>query len=282
MSALEHLNAHGIVHRDIKPENILLRPSDPSRVCLIDFGMARQLVAGDTTPKHRYNPIESNRTVIGTLHWCSINAHLGFGLSHILLYIEIGLLMEIPDLRPYDDLESLAYTLLYLLMGDLPWRSLDQYESTKIAMIRVLTSKTAFTIPAAIPLEFHDLLDLARNAKGDITDDLSEIRGKIHNLISNIDETQNKPLEVTLEEAVFTPELVESKTSSDSDSDVELDEEEFPNSYRGMDLDCWDTHSRRDQSLTFDQVEAELLDGQITEISVIDYDFSIRPVRKTV
>jgi hypothetical protein len=101
-----------------------------------------------------------------------------------------------------------------------------------------------------------------------------------------IDETQDRPLEITLEEpAVFTPELV---ASPDSDSDVvELvqpdgEEEEFSDSYRGMDLDCWDTHSKRDKSLTFDHVEAALLDGQIPDINVIDHDFSIRPVRKTV
>ena len=192
------------------------------------------------------------------------------------------MLIEILDLRPYDDLESLAYTILYLLMGNLPWRILDQYELTKTAMIRTLAAKMAFTIPAAIPFEFHDLLDFARNAKGDITEDLAEIRVKIHNLASGIDETQNKPIEVTVEDAVFTPELVESGASSDSESDVGLDEEEYSDSYRGIDLDCWDTHSRRDKSLTFDPVEAELLDGQIPDISVIDHDFSIRPVRKKV
>ena len=192
------------------------------------------------------------------------------------------MLIEILDLRPYDDLESLAYTILYLLMGNLPWRILDQYELTKTAMIRTLAAKMAFTIPAAIPFEFHDLLDFARSAKDDITEDLAEIRVKINNLASSIDETQNKPIEVTVEDAVFTPELVESGASSNSESDVGPDEEEYSDSYRGIDLDCWDTHSRRDKSLTFDPVEAELLDGQIPDISVIDHDFSIRPVRKKV
>ncbi len=241
--------------------------------------MARQLTAVDTTLKHRYNPIESNQTVVGTLHWCSINAHLGFGLSCPTL-CRNRVLIEIPDLRPYDDLESLAYTLLYLLMGNLPWRILDQYELTKTAMIHILAVKMAFTIPATIPFEFHNLLNFARNAKGDITDNLAEIRVQIHELASSIDETQNKPIEVTLEDAVFTPELMESRASSDSGLDVGPESEEYSDSYRGIDLDCWDTHSRRDKSLTFSPVEAELLDGQIPDILVIDHDFSIRPRKK--
>ena len=40
--ALSYLRAEGIVHRDIKPENILVSDSDPDRVILCDFGLAKQ------------------------------------------------------------------------------------------------------------------------------------------------------------------------------------------------------------------------------------------------
>ena len=78
---------HHIVHRDIKPQHILLHLSDPSRVSLVDFGIARKLTAAEIEPIHRYNPIKSNQNVVGTLNWCSINAHLGYGLSDVLVYI---------------------------------------------------------------------------------------------------------------------------------------------------------------------------------------------------
>jgi len=258
LSALEHLNTHGIVHRDIKPENILLRPSDPSCVTLIDFGIARKVTAADAWPKHRYNPIESNRNVVGTLHWCSINSHLGY------------------DLRTYDDLESLAYTLLYLLMGDLPWRISAPSESTRNAIIRILHAKQAFTgstIPSIIPVEFRDMLDFARNAKGDITGDLAEMRMKMHTFASNLDESENKSLDFTPEGALFPRENLESGGGSESDSDERSDEEpneEYSNSYWGLDIDCWDMRDARDKSLTFPADEAELLDGQTPEIAVID------------
>jgi serine/threonine protein kinase len=42
LSALEYMHTLGIVHCDIKPENILLCPSDPTQIKLIDFGIARR------------------------------------------------------------------------------------------------------------------------------------------------------------------------------------------------------------------------------------------------
>ena len=193
----------------------------------------------------------------------------------MLLYFELGL-TEISDLRTYDDLESLAYTLLYLLMGDLPWRISAPSESTTNANIRILHAKQAFTgssIPSIIPVEFRDMLDFARNAKGDITGDLAEMRMKMHTFASNLDESENKSLDFTPEGALFPRENLESGGGSESDSDERSDEEpneEYSNSYWGLDIDCWDMHSARDKSLTFPADEAELLDGQIPEIAVID------------
>jgi len=144
------------------------------------------------------------------------------------------MLAEILDLRPYDDLESLTYTLLYLLMGDFPWRIMDRRELTKTAVVRTLAAKKAFTIPTAIPVEFHDLLDFTRNAKGNITGNLTEIRVKMHSSAStSIGETKNNQLEVIHEDAIFTPEKVELRTSSYSDSGGGPDEEEYSNSYWG-------------------------------------------------
>jgi serine/threonine protein kinase len=34
----------GIVHCDIKPQNMLLCPSDPTQIKLIDFGIARRYI----------------------------------------------------------------------------------------------------------------------------------------------------------------------------------------------------------------------------------------------
>jgi len=147
-------------------------------------------------------------------------------------------------------------------------------------MLCILGAKKAFTVPAAIPHEFHDLLKFARMAKGDITDNLAEMRVKIKTLASDIGETENNLLDFTLEETVFIQGKLELNPGSNSDSDggsTEELNEEYSNSYWGADLDRWDTRAVRDKSLTFPPDKAVALDGEIPEIVVIDHDWTIRP-----
>jgi len=146
----------------------------------------------------------------------------------------------------------------------------------------VLGAKKAFTIPAAIPIKFHDLLKFARMAKGDITNELAEMQVKISKLALNIGKTENKLLDFTLEETVFIQGKLELNAGSNSDSDtggsVEEPNEEYSNSYCAADLNCWDTQAVRDKSLTFPQDKVGLLDREISEIAVIDKDWTFKPI----
>jgi hypothetical protein len=147
-------------------------------------------------------------------------------------------------------------------------------------MLCVLGAKKAFTVPTAIPNEFRDLLEFARTAKGDITDDLAEMRVKIQTLASNLGETENSILDFTLKETVLIQGKLELNAGSNSDSDggsTEEPNEEYSNSYWGADLDRWDTRAVRAKSLTLPPDEAGTLDGEIPEIVVIDRDWTIRP-----
>ncbi|KAI1784113.1 kinase-like domain-containing protein [Ganoderma leucocontextum] len=93
LDALEHVHGKGFVHGDIKPSNIVLGRGDTAgRAYLIDFGLAWRWTT-DSPPSGRR----------GTVPFCSLRALAG----------EAAL--------PRDDLESLAYTVAYLLRGTLPW-----------------------------------------------------------------------------------------------------------------------------------------------------------------
>jgi len=85
------------IHCDIKPQNILIGHSGS---ILINFGIAMQYRDPATrvhTPSHQGCPF------VGTPAFASVNHHLGIQSSR------------------RDDIESLAYMLIYLLRGSLPW-----------------------------------------------------------------------------------------------------------------------------------------------------------------
>lgn len=105
LSILKELHAKGYVHGDVKPENFLLgQQSTPNekRLYLVDLGLAthwKNNVCG-THVEYDQRP----DVFRGTVRYASVHAHLGRTASR------------------RDDLESLAYTLLFLLKGRLPWQ----------------------------------------------------------------------------------------------------------------------------------------------------------------
>lgn len=99
LETLEEMHKQGIVHQDIKPDNIML-DGDPSKTCdnifYIDFGGACNRKENLT----KHNPCR----MVGTPNYMSIRQHM------------VG---NIPVYR--DDLETLCYTLLQVILGRLPW-----------------------------------------------------------------------------------------------------------------------------------------------------------------
>jgi serine/threonine protein kinase len=102
---LQHIHYRNFVHRDLKPSNIVTGiDKNASVVYLIDFGLSKQYRNPNT---HRHIPHHITHGLTGTAVFASVHNHLGHELSR------------------RDDLESLAYILIYFLCGSLPWQSLD-------------------------------------------------------------------------------------------------------------------------------------------------------------
>lgn len=92
------------IHRDIKPDNFVCGYAKNNKyIYMIDFGLAKKYRSRTT---HKHNPLICGKKLTGTARYASINALSGLEQSR------------------RDDLESVAYSLVYMAKGCLPWQGL--------------------------------------------------------------------------------------------------------------------------------------------------------------
>ena len=144
LSALKCLHSCGIVHNDIKPNNLMVGRKNPGTIYLIDFGFASYYSnEGEHIGEAQVNQIR------GTWKYCSVNSLNGRSLSR------------------RDDLESLAYTLIRLRRGKLPWDELlrDKEMCKKAKRVKLVESKSASaeSICEGLSGEFVTFLDEVRS-----------------------------------------------------------------------------------------------------------------------
>ncbi|PVF94673.1 kinase-like protein [Serendipita vermifera] len=257
--SLQHVHSHGIVHRDIKPENFLCSINDPSKIKLIDFGISRHFQSGTPT---QYDPLKGSRHIVGTRNWASLNSHDGI------------------DLSPRDDLESLAYTALFLLYGDLPWCDDSRDKSYRDSLIRTRAYKAALTgkIPVpGIPQEFGDLLKHSRELQFGQLPDYEHLKSRFQQLSTLVgcvdgqalDWSPNKPqIDKTIHPLIPEwPNWIPYKEEAGTDGEDRDDTDQIPtNSYYSWDIGDWDINGQRDRDLTLPTDQEALLDSQMMEI----------------
>lgn len=104
-SAIQQLHAVGFIHRDIKPANFCISLENPRQIVMVDFGMCRRYVnEGGTELKHPRWFVHGFK---GTVRYAPLAAHYG------------------RDSSRKEDLESLFYVLVELLVGTLPWMVME-------------------------------------------------------------------------------------------------------------------------------------------------------------
>lgn len=109
LQGLEYLHSQDYLHQDIKPNNMTLAHGENGgfKVYLVDLGIAKRYRERGT---HNHIPYTEDHKLVGTVHYASINNHLGIELSR------------------RDDLECLGYVALFFLRPGLPWASLQKGE----------------------------------------------------------------------------------------------------------------------------------------------------------
>eukprot|EP00217_Crustomastix_stigmatica_P003297 CAMPEP_0183797840 /NCGR_PEP_ID=MMETSP0803_2-20130417/17234_1 /TAXON_ID=195967 /ORGANISM="Crustomastix stigmata, Strain CCMP3273" /LENGTH=604 /DNA_ID=CAMNT_0026042513 /DNA_START=90 /DNA_END=1904 /DNA_ORIENTATION=- len=149
LAILESFHQKGYVHGDIKPENFLLGPPgspNENKLYLVDLGLATRWRDPGCLTHVDYD--QRPDVFRGTVRYASVHAHLGRTGSR------------------RDDLESLAYTLLFLLKGRLPWQGYQgDNKGFLVCKKKMATSAEMLCRPS--PVAFRNFMDIVVNLKFD-------------------------------------------------------------------------------------------------------------------
>jgi serine/threonine protein kinase len=149
LAILDSFHAKGYVHGDIKPENFLLGPPgspNEKKLYLVDLGLATRWKDAVCTTHVEYD--QRPDVFRGTVRYASVHAHLGRTASR------------------RDDLESLAYTLLFLLKGRLPWQGY-QGDNKGFLVCKKKMATSAHDLCKYVPPPFRIFMDAVINLKFD-------------------------------------------------------------------------------------------------------------------
>lgn len=144
LNRINYVHSRGIVHRDIKPDNFLigLHTND---VYIIDFGLCKLYKQLNNT----HIPMCTNKKLIGTMRYASLNSHMGYELSR------------------RDDLESIGYMLIYFIKGKLPWQGLCHKDTKREDKYKIIfeckKNTTNEQLCQGLPKEFKIYMDYVRS-----------------------------------------------------------------------------------------------------------------------
>ena len=134
-----------IIHRDIKPANVAIGFEGKSKfIYLLDFGLSKKYRSSKTK---KHFPFVQGNKLIGNARYSSINALDGGTQSR------------------RDDLESLGYLLLYLLLGRLPWQGhISHSKEDKYYKIREIKKNTTpEELCQGLPPQIQEYVEYTRN-----------------------------------------------------------------------------------------------------------------------
>ncbi|KAF7807181.1 casein kinase 1-like protein HD16 [Senna tora] len=149
LSILEKMHLRGYVHGDVKPENFLLgQPATPQekKLFLVDLGLATKW--RDTSSGQHVEYDQRPDMFRGTVRYASVHAHLGRTASR------------------RDDLESLAYTLIFLHKGRLPWQGY-QGDNKSFLVCKKKMGTSPEMMCCFCPAPFKQFLEIVVNMKFD-------------------------------------------------------------------------------------------------------------------
>ena len=144
---IQYVHYKGYIHRDIKPGNFVIGRGEKNKIIyIIDFGLSKKYIDLET---NKHIPYKEGKGLTGTARYVSLFTHYGIEQAR------------------RDDIESIAYNLIYFAKGKLPWQGVKT-KNKKEKHKKIMESKLANTpeiLCMNLPDEFEELLKYARNLK---------------------------------------------------------------------------------------------------------------------
>lgn len=141
LERLEWMFTKKYIHRDIKPDNMMMGMGFESNIVhMIDFGLTHRYI---DQKSGEHIPLTTNKNLIGTCRYVSLNSHRGVELSR------------------RDDLITLGYVMISLFKGSLPWQDI-RADRPQERYLRVEKAKMACSnseLCEGCPQEFEIYLD---------------------------------------------------------------------------------------------------------------------------
>ena len=163
ISRIEFLHSKGFLHCDLKPENFVINLDNNNIIVyLIDFGLAEPYINLKSKEHIKDKEKKGHK---GTMDYFSMNSHLELSLSR------------------RDDIESLAYCLIFLWEGKLPWSKIysKTHNNETIYNLKMEFSSYGYEMNN-IPKNLKKFLDYSLTLKFDENPDYKYLKQLIKEL----------------------------------------------------------------------------------------------------